>query len=84
VFPIMLNFLQMKIGWKDAVRVSAGVVGVLLIVANCIMKTRTAVMIQKSGGGTNEKLNGGGQTTIDRMKVILKDGAYVWSVAGYV
>jgi MFS transporter, MCT family, solute carrier family 16 (monocarboxylic acid transporters), member 10 len=79
VFPIMLNILQVKIGWKESVRVSAGVVGVLLVVANCIMKTRVVVLKKSHFGGDRKQ-----QTNMGQLSAILVDGAYIWSVAGYV
>jgi hypothetical protein len=75
IFPILLNtlFNHPKIGFKVGVRASAGLVGGLLGVANVCMTTK---MPQKC-------VKGLGCGMVDMGK-IMRDGAYLWSIAGYV
>ncbi|CCL98733.1 uncharacterized protein FIBRA_00738 [Fibroporia radiculosa] len=72
VFPIMLNylFLSSRVNFATAVRASGAVVGGLLLVGNCLMRTRPLV---KSGTARVKWVE---------MKDTIWDGAYLWSIAG--
>jgi MCP family monocarboxylic acid transporter-like MFS transporter 10 len=71
IFPIMLSKFTERSAFMDGVRASAGVVAVLLLLANCLMKRK-----MPSGGG-GEK-----QTTGEVLGKILRDKAYWTSVSG--
>lgn len=74
VYPILLNHLfeNPKMGFANAVRVSGALVGGLLAIANCLMRTR---LPPKRGSAV---------FTRHGMLHIASDGAYVTSIAGYV
>lgn len=73
VFPIMLNhlFSNPKIGFANGVRASAGLIGMLLVLANLLMKTSCV--------GNMKKTNSMKKATV---LAVVKDGAYMISIAG--
>ncbi|KAI0357968.1 MFS general substrate transporter [Trametes cingulata] len=72
VFPILLNhlFANPKTSFANGVRVSGGLIAGLLLVANCIMRTRLPPKTRRA------------VSIRDGMLHIAGDGAYVWSIAG--
>lgn len=74
VFPIMLNhlFANPKIGFANGVRLSGGVIAVLLGIANGIMRTRLPPKRRGLAAVFNAEV----------MRRIVSDGAYAWSAAG--
>jgi MFS transporter, MCT family, solute carrier family 16 (monocarboxylic acid transporters), member 10 len=50
IFPIMLNRLQPLLGFQKTVRISAGIAGVLLLVANVLMRTKSMVKSKETQG----------------------------------
>ncbi|KAG7094093.1 hypothetical protein E1B28_007711 [Marasmius oreades] len=70
VHPIMLNNTFKKLGFGNAVRASAGLVAGLLIIACCLMRTRTTVT--KQGSGSSKSV----------LKGIAKDPAYIAATLG--
>ena len=72
VHPIMLNNTLGRLGFGNAVRASAGLVTGLLVIACCLMRTRTTTRKQPAG---NSKA---------MLKAITTDYAYVAATAGYV
>ncbi|KAI0824487.1 MFS general substrate transporter [Trametes gibbosa] len=72
VHPILLNhlFADPRMGFASGVRVSGGLVAGMLVLANCVMRTR---LPPKRRGAVFTR---GGMANIAR------DGAYVWSIAG--
>jgi len=72
VHPIMLNNTLHKLGFGNAVRASAGLVAGILVIACCLMKTRTIVKKQASGSSKSV------------LRGIFKDPAYISATVGYV
>ncbi|KAG7095906.1 hypothetical protein E1B28_006593 [Marasmius oreades] len=70
VHPIMLNNTLSRLGFGNAVRASAGLVAGLLVIACCLMRTRTTTRKQPAG---NSKA---------MLKAITTDYAYVAATAG--
>ncbi|GBE85712.1 Aspyridones efflux protein [Sparassis crispa] len=74
VFPIMLNrlFQDPHVGFAGGVRASGGLVGGLLLLANALVRTRAPPRRLGSRMGLSWR----------SFKVVLRDGAYMWSIAG--
>ncbi|KAJ8089408.1 hypothetical protein PM082_014656 [Marasmius tenuissimus] len=70
VHPIMLNNTLGKLGFANAVRASTGMIAGLLLIACCLMKTRTTVKKQASGSSKTV------------LKGISKDPAYITATVG--
>ena len=69
--PIMLNHLfHGHLGFHNGVRVSAGLIGGLLILANLLMKPRLPPRSQKEG------------STLNDLKTFSRDAFYVLTVFG--
>ena len=73
VFPILLNhlFANTKVGFANGVRVSGGIIALLMIIANCIMRTRLPPKKRRGVSIRHGLLH------------IVGDGAYTSSIAGY-
>ena len=68
---IMLNHLFYgHLGFHNGVRISAGLIGGLLILANLLMKPRLAPTSKKEGG------------TLNDLKTFSRDAPYVLTVFG--
>ncbi|KAK1224500.1 hypothetical protein PQX77_012613 [Marasmius sp. AFHP31] len=70
VHPIMLNNTLGKLGFANAVRASTGMIAGLLLIACCLMKTRTTAKKQASGSSKTV------------LKGISKDPAYIAATVG--
>ncbi|KZT01573.1 MFS general substrate transporter [Laetiporus sulphureus 93-53] len=71
VFPIMLNrLINSSVGFPNAVRATGAVCGALLLLANCLMRTR---LPPKQSAAT---------ISWSQMRDVICDGAYLWSIAG--
>ncbi|KAL0062152.1 hypothetical protein AAF712_010994 [Marasmius tenuissimus] len=70
VHPIMLNNTLGSLGFANAVRASTGMIAGLLLIACCLMKTRTTVKKQASGSSKTV------------LKGISKDPAYITATVG--
>ncbi|KAI0653724.1 MFS general substrate transporter [Cubamyces menziesii] len=72
VFPILLNhlFANTKVGFANGVRVSGGIIALLMIIANCIMRTRLPPKKRRGVSIRHGLLH------------IVGDGAYTSSIAG--
>jgi hypothetical protein len=68
IWPIVLNQLSKRTSFENTVRVTGAISGVLLIVANLVMKTKTHPT---------------GTTVLKpKLKVILTDWAFMSSIGG--
>ncbi|KAI9069729.1 MFS general substrate transporter [Trametes sanguinea] len=72
VWPILLNrmFQEGGLGFKNGVRVCGGIVAGLLVLANCLMRTKGAAKKRRPVF-----------TRVGFLR-IARDGAYMWSIAG--
>ncbi|KAI0672576.1 MFS general substrate transporter [Trametes maxima] len=72
VFPILLNhlFAHPRVGFATGVRVSGAIVAALLLLANCLMRTRLPPKHRRA------------IFTREGLTRIAHDGAYLWSIAG--
>ncbi|KAJ7604834.1 major facilitator superfamily domain-containing protein [Mycena polygramma] len=68
IWPIVLNQLSKRTSFDNAVRATGAIAGVLLVIANLVMKTKT-----RPTGTTALK---------PKLKVILTDWAFMSSIAG--
>lgn len=75
VFPIMLNhlFSNPNIGFANGVRASGGLIAVLLVLANMMMKTSCVGKMKKTNS-----------LTMETARAVVKDGAYMISIVGRV
>lgn len=76
VFPIMLNrlFQSPHVGFANGVRASGAVVGSLLLLGNCLMRTRLP----------SKRQTGMAHLAWRDVRNIIWDGAYLWSIVGCV
>ncbi|KAI0926615.1 hypothetical protein AcV7_005507 [Taiwanofungus camphoratus] len=74
VFPIMLNrlFQSPHVGFANGVRASGAVVGSLLLLGNCLMRTRLP----------SKRQTGMAHLAWRDVRNIIWDGAYLWSIVG--
>lgn len=73
IHPIMLNSLFYgPLGFRNGVRASAGMNGILLLIALFLMKPRLAPSKERKMG------------TRESFKIFLRDPPYVCTILGYV